>query len=269
MTNAPYRDRFHLAKSIAKSAGRKTLDYFQTDRFEVIRKGDGSPLTVADQETERFLRDEIAKNFPDDEIMGEEFGHTPGDSGFKWVLDPIDGTRSFIHGVPLYGTMVAVIDQRDMKSPKAVIGAIHIPGLNEGIYASTGQGAWHYQGDAEPVRASVSDNKSLADSIFVTTGMETFFERDAADKFVDLSRAVEFSRTWGDVYGYLLVATGRAEAMVDPALNIWDAAAVQPIIEEAGGIFTDWKNRPTFDGGDAIGSNGQFHQQILDILTSN
>jgi histidinol-phosphatase len=166
----------------------------------------------------------------------------------------------------LYGTMVAVLDERDPDNKKAVIGAIHVPGLNEGIYAATGSGAWHYQGAAEPVRAQVSKTSELSQSVFVTSGFESFLQRDVPDVFVELSRKVEFGRTWGDVYGYMMVATGRAEAMIDPCLSIWDAAAVQPIIEEAGGRFTDWKNCPTYDSGDAIGSNGVIHDEWLRCL---
>jgi len=138
--------------------------------------------------------------------------------------------------------------------------------LNEGVYAATGSGAWHYRGEAEPVRAQVSTVTELSKSVFVTSGMESFLERGIPEKFAELSRQVEFGRTWGDVYGYMLVATGRAEVMLDPCLSIWDAAAVQPIIEEAGGRFSDWENQPTYDSGDAIGSNGLVHDELLRCL---
>ena len=203
--------RLELAKQLARSAGQLTLKYFQTDRFEVIRKSDGSPVTIADQETETYLRSEILHAFPQDEIVGEEFGVSPGSSGFCWALDPIDGTKSFISGVPLYGTMVAVLDERDPAQRTAIIGAIHIPGLDEGIFAATGQGAWHYRGDGAPARAMVSQTRELSDSVFVTSSIEGFQKRGATRPFLSLASQVRFARTWGDVYGYLLVATGRAD----------------------------------------------------------
>ncbi len=260
--------RLLLAKTIAQQAGQLTLEYFQTDRFEVDRKQDGSPLTIADQEAERLLRAEIHKAFPDDAIVGEEFGHTPGKSGFCWVLDPIDGTKSFISGVPLYGTMVGVVQgEEGNRDRRSVIGSVYIPGLDEGIFASIGNGAWHYRGENEPAKARVSSKDRLSDSVFVTSEAEPFLERGAGKEYHQLVESVYFSRTWGDVYGYMLVATGRVEVMVDASLNVWDAAAVQPIIEEAGGRFTDWKGVPSIDSGDALGSNGLIHDDVLRILS--
>ena len=176
MNNSEHDSRLALAKTISRQAGRLTLKYFQTDDFEVNRKQDGSPLTIADQESEKFLRAEIHKAFPHDAIVGEEFGETPGNSGFCWVLDPIDGTKSFISGVPLYGTMVGVVTENGVdKGPrKSVIGAVYFPGLDEGIYAMVGNGAWYFRGDDQPTPARVSQTSQLADSVFVTSEVEMF-----------------------------------------------------------------------------------------------
>lgn len=264
MTKIELGKRLAFAKQIAKSAGQLTLEYFQTDRFEVIRKGDGSPLTIADQEAEKFLRGAIKEMFPEDSIVGEEFGDTEGESEFTWVLDPIDGTKSFISGVPLYGTMVAVVHgNSDPKVRKSVVGSVYFPGLDLGIFASQGGGAWSYEGEGEPVAARVSQTSNLNDSVLVTSQVETFGKRDASDLYRQLSESVYFCRTWGDAYGYYLVATGRVEVMIDPMLNIWDAAAVQPIIEEAGGRFTDWADAERIDAGEAIGSNGLVHGEVI------
>ena len=268
MSDSNLQKRLELANVIAKSAGQLTLNYFQTDRFDVIRKGDGSPLTIADQEAEKFLRQAIQEAYPDDSIVGEEFGETAGQSAesseYTWILDPIDGTKSFISGVPLYGTMVAVEKATDEKIPRqSVIGSAYFPGLDIGIYASRGSGAWSFEGDGQPVAAKVSQTSSLADSVLVTSQVETFNERSAADVYQELSQAVYFSRTWGDVYGYYLVATGKVEVMIDPILNIWDAAAVQPIIEEAGGRFTDWAGVNRMDAGESIGTNGLVHDEVI------
>jgi len=265
MSDPQIDSRLKLAIEIAREAGRQTLAYFQKG-VEAERKGDQSPVTVADREAEQFLRGEISAAFPDDAILGEEFPAKPGTSGYRWIVDPIDGTKSFISGVPLYGTMVAVEHEG-----KAVVGVVEMPALDERIYAARGSGAWHSRGDEQPVAARVSTAKSLSEGTFVTTQVSTFADRALAnddkslDAFFRLEKAAYITRTWGDCYGYLLVATGRALATVDPIMNVWDAAAVQPIMEEAGGTFTDWKGEPTIHSGEAIGTNGHVLEEILAV----
>ena len=268
MNESEQSQRYELAQKIAKSAGKVTLNWFQTDQFEVEKKADRSPLTIADRESETHLREQIAKHFPDDSIVGEEFGVTEGSSPWRWILDPIDGTKSFISGVPLYGTMVAVdraiegsSDQRE-----CLIGSVYIPGLDEGIHALKGQGAWHFRGDQPAVRASASKTTNIADAVLATSEVETFNEIEQDGLWDRLAGEVWYCRTWGDVYGYLLLATGRIEVMVDPILNIWDAAAVQPIVVEAGGKFTDFNGQPKIDTGNAIASNGPFHDRLLELI---
>jgi histidinol-phosphatase len=253
--------RLELAISAGKEAGRLTLRYFQQDNFEVERKSDTSPVTIADRSAEQLLRERIAAAFERDGIIGEEFGTSAGTSGFNWILDPIDGTKSFISGVPLYGTMVAVEHER-----RALVGFVYIPGLNEGVFASAGQGCRHFRGDEQPRSCRVSKKTRLADSLFVTSQVDTFAKRGAMVTFEALQKAAYITRTWGDCYGYLLVATGRAELMVDPILNVWDAAAVQPIVEEAGGTFTDWKGSSTIHAGEAVATNGLIRDEVLRLL---
>ena len=261
--------RLQLAKEIAKSAGQVTLKYFQTDQFDVMKKGDGSPLTIADQEAEKHLRAKIKEAFPDDSIVGEEFSETTGESEFCWILDPIDGTKSFISGVPLYGTMVAVEKKQPAGQPRqSVIGSVYFPGLDLGIFASKDQGAWAFEGTGTPTKAQVSTKSQLSDSVLVTSAVESFGKRNAHAVYQELAKSVYFCRTWGDVYGYYLVATGRVEVMVDPMLNIWDAAAVQPIIVEAGGRFTDWAGNDLIDAGESIGSNGLVHPSVIELTRS-
>ena len=269
MSQSESTDRYDLAQRIAKSAGKITLNRFQTDKFEVEKKADRSPLTVADRESETHLREQIAQHFPDDAIVGEEFGVTEGNSGWRWILDPIDGTKSFIAGVPLYGTMVAVdraIENSDQR--ECLIGSVYIPGLDEGLHAMAGQGAWHFRGDADPVRAAVSSNRQISDAVLATSEIETFDETGQSELWDRLANEVYFCRTWGDVYGYLLLATGRIDVMVDPILNIWDAAAVMPIVQEAGGTFTDFNGEVKIDTGSAIASNGPFHDRLLELIRS-
>ena len=252
--------RAQLARRAAKQAGQLTLQYFQQDNYQVDRKEDDSPVTIADREAEELLRQIISDAFPDDAILGEELPETPGTSGFRWILDPIDGTKSFITGVPLYGTLVAV----EYESV-SVIGVILIPALGECVWAARGQGAWFQRNDEPPVPAKVSTTESLQQSTFLTTQIDSFQSDQRRAAFEKLQAAARITRTWGDCYGYLLVATGRAEVMVDPEMNLWDAAALQPILEEAGGSFTDWQGTATIHSGEGIATNGHVAQQVLAI----
>ncbi len=252
--------RLSLARQAARDAGQLTLKYFRSDRFTVQRKDDDSPVTIADHEAEKLLREQIEGAFPDDAIVGEEFGQREGESGYRWILDPIDGTTAFISGVPLYGTLVGVeFNQR------SIAGVIYIPPLDECVYAGVGRGAWYVQGTGPPAAARVSSCESLADGLFVTSQIDLYEKRDAWQAFRELQRRAYITRTWGDCYGYLLVATGRAEVMVDPSMRVWDAAALQPILEEAGGTFTDWQGHRTIYHGEGIGTNRRVLEEVLTV----
>ena len=260
MTNSDDLDqRLDLARSAAAEAARLTLRYFRTG-VDVERKSDDSPVTIADREAEQLLRQRIGDAFPQDGILGEEFPEVEGSSGYRWILDPIDGTKSFISGVPLYGTMVGV-----EYGGRSLIGAVVIPGTGESIYAATGQGARYQIGDSAPAAAHVSNCSELSSGLFLSSQLDSFRERGAWDAYIRLESEAWITRTWGDCYGYLLVATGRAVAMVDPIMSVWDAAALQPIMEEAGGTFTDWSGKPDIHAGEGIGTNGLVLQQVLSI----
>ena len=256
-------DRLQLAIEIARQAGSLTLQYFQQDNYRVSQKADDSPVTIADQQAERLLREQIETAFPADGIIGEEFGEQSGTSDYSWVLDPIDGTKSFISGVPLYGTLIGVEHQQ-----QGVIGVIFMPALNEMVYAANGAGAWHVQDGATAQPAQVSAKQDFRDALLVTTQIDSFAQRNALEAFHAMEKLARVTRTWGDCYGYLLVATGRAEIMVDPVMNIWDAAAVQPILSEAGGSFTDWQGKSTIHAGEGIGTNGRLLAEVLQVTAS-
>ncbi len=244
---------------MAREAGRSTLTRFQQLDLSVERKSDDSPVTAADRDAERLMRARIAEWFPDDAIIGEELGTTDGTSEFRWILDPIDGTKSFIGGVPLYSTLVGV-----ERAGEPTIGVIYIPALDEGVYAARGGGALYFRGASSPTPARVS-NRPLPEGIFVTSQVDSFAKRGAHGAFEQLQKAAYVTRTWGDGYGYLLVATGRAELMVDPIMNVWDAAAILPVIEEAGGSFTDWRGQATIRSGEGIATNGRIRDDVLAI----
>jgi len=250
------KDRLLFAYDAAAAAGRVTLEYFGRQDLEVERKADLTPVTAADRAAETELRRLIAAAYPHDAVLGEEFGETAGESGYRWILDPIDGTKSFVQGVPLYGTLVAV-----EQGGRGVVGVIHLPALNETVYAARGLGAHWVRGSDDPRPARVSTVRTLAQGLFLTTSVAPYGERRPV--YDALVNATRLSRGWGDCYGYALVATGRAEVMVDPAMAIWDAAALQPVLEEAGGTFTDWKGEPTIHGGEGIGTNGAVLTEVL------
>jgi histidinol-phosphatase len=255
--------RLELAVAAARKAGDLTLTYFQRDDLGVEIKSDDSPVTVADRGAEQLLRKEIAAAFPHDGILGEEFGEQSGTSGYRWILDPIDGTKSFISGVPLYGTLIGV--EREGRS---VVGVIHIPGLAETAYAAAGGGAWYIKGGAAPRRTYVSKKRELRESVFCTSEVRNFDRVGRRDAYDKLQAAARVSRTWGDAYGYLLVATGRAEVMVDPMMHVWDCAALQPVIEEAGGTFTDWQGTPTIHATQSIATNKVVLDEVLALVRS-
>lgn len=264
MTNlepAQLKDRFEFAALIARQAGELTLELFLSPELDVDRKSDGSPVTAADRGAEELLRKLIIERFPDDAILGEEFGEQDGTSGFRWVLDPIDGTKAFISGVPLYTTLVAVLHDDQPQ-----IGVVFAPAAGEMVYAARGLGCWHTVGTVAPRQCSVSSVSDLAEAVFVTTSVKAFTTYRAPDGrpvYDRLQAACRVTRTWGDAFGYLLVATGRAEIMVDPEVNLWDIAALPPIIEEAGGKFMDWKGESTVHNREAIATNGLLAEAVL------
>jgi histidinol phosphatase-like enzyme (inositol monophosphatase family) len=261
---------------LAVAAGRTTLKYFRTDRYQVERKRDKSPVTAADKEAEQVVRDMISHRFPVDAILGEEFGVVAGDSQYEWIIDPIDGTKSFISGVPLYSTLVGMTE-----GGVPVIGVIAIPALGELIIAAKGLGAWYgskplnsmgaepsvFEAELVPmVRAKVSTQPRLEDGLLLTSQADNFARRHAQSAYSRLESAAYITRTWGDGYGYLMVATGRAEVMIDPIVNPWDVAAVAPVVMEAGGRFSTWSGAYDIRESHCIGSNGLVHDQVLDVL---
>lgn len=255
------KNRLDFAVRAARRAGRLTLDYFRRDDLAVEHKADNSPVTVADRLAEQSLRKQIGEQFPSDAILGEEFDDMPGTTGFRWILDPIDGTQSFVHGVPLFSTLVAV--EHDGES---ILGVICLPALDQCVYAADGLGAWQISGDSTPTPAKVSQKSTLSEGLFVTSEVDGFSEIGRHDVYLRLQSAARVCRTWGDGYGYAMVATGRAELMVDPIMAVWDAGPLLPIMREAGGTFTDWKGQPTMHSGQGIATNGLILDEVLSLI---
>lgn len=252
-----HKARLAVALDVARSAGDVGLHYFRSQRFNVETKSDGSPVTIADKECETHLRRAIESAFPSDGILGEEFPEKIGTSGYRWVIDPIDGTASFIHGVPLYGVLVGV--EREMRS---VAGVVHMPALNETGYACRGGGTYFIERGEQPRRTMVTETSQLAQATVCITGFEYFARSGRQRLITDLGTSCRRLRGWSDCYSHLLVATGRVDGVVDPVMNPWDSAASIVVVEEAGGRYTDFQGNATAHGGDALISNGAIHEEL-------
>lgn len=253
----PHRSLLEFAVEVAWRAGRVTLAHYQTG-ISAEAKPDHSPVTVADRTAEQLMRELIENRFPADAILGEEFGESRAGASRRWILDPIDGTRSFIHGVPFYGVLLAVEDDGE-----PVLGVIHFPVLDETVYAAVGEGCW-WNGR----RAIVSDTTRMEHALALTTSYEGIENAGFGQGWNRVRSRAGLTRTWGDCYGHALVATGRADGMFDPVMSIWDAAALKPIIEEAGGIFTDWHGNNTHAGGSAISTNTALGREFRALANS-
>lgn len=253
MAEPSLRELLDVAMEAAYLAGRRTLAYFNSGVTPEF-KADNTPVTIADREAEQILRERIARSFPDHAILGEEYGATAGTAPYRWIIDPIDGTKSFVAGVPLYGVLVGV-EVRGVPS----VGVIYLPPLGEMVAAANSLGCtWN----GRP--CGVSGVADLADAQVVTSSIISCQRR--SDAFDQLTERTRVQRTWGDAFGYALVATGRAEIMLDPVVNPWDVSPMLPILREAGGHFTDWRGTATVHGGDGVATNGALHGAVLDIL---
>jgi histidinol phosphatase-like enzyme (inositol monophosphatase family) len=248
-------ERVAPAAELARITGTVALRHYRTN-LTVETKSDGSPVTVADRAAEAAARAWVQSRFPQDGILGEELGEERAGAARRWIIDPIDGTKAFVRGTPLWGSLVALCE-----GERVLAGAAYFPAVDELVAAARGAGCW-----CTGSRCRVSAVSALADATVLTTD-ERFPENpERAPGFRALARAASVSRTWGDCFGYLLVATGRAEVMSDGTMSVWDAAALQPIIEEAGGVFTDWSGVPTAFGGSAVATNRALADEVRAVL---
>jgi len=249
------RELLDFAIDVAVEAGDLTLRYFG-GVVSHDAKGDGSPVTVADREGERLIRTRVGKRYPDHGVLGEELGESNPGARVRWILDPIDATRSFMRGVPLYGVLVGIEVE---ETP--VVGVAHFPPLRETVAAGRGLGC-----TLNGASCRVSSVSRLEDALVLTTDVERILSRPEGAGWRRLQKRAAFSRTWGDCYGHALVATGRAEVMVDPVMNPWDAGPFLTLITEAGGRFTSREGVQTIHGGSGISTNGTLHDEVLGEL---
>lgn len=257
MTPVPPRVLLDAVREVAQLAAQVAMAQYRT-ALAVELKGDGSPVTVADRAAETAAREWISARFPSDGIVGEEFGDTRPDAARRWFVDPIDGTKSFVRGVPLWGTLIGVVE-----GDQVLAGAVCCPAADELVCAARGEGAfWNDQ------RCAVSTTAVLSDATVLVTDERAYGDVAKRDGWRQLAERAAIARSWGDCYGYVLVATGRADVMVDPKMNPWDAAAVLPIIEEAGGVFTDYAGHRTAFGGDVIATNAALRLEARRALNA-
>jgi histidinol-phosphatase len=261
MSQPDLREIMDFSVETAQLAGALTLGYFNA-RTPVEWKADRSPVTQADRGAEQRIRERIERYYPTHGILGEEFGEKPASDATcpaRWILDPIDGTFSFIHGVPLYSVLIGF-----EWAGRMLAGVIHMPALRETVYAARGLGCY-----LDGRRARVSDTANLEHATLLTGGGKMFDKTGRGGAFDAMRKACGVHRSWCDGYGYALVATGRADISLDAAMNIWDIAALVPVIEEAGGRITDWSGRADHRAKDTLATNGRLHDASLALLAAD
>jgi histidinol phosphatase-like enzyme (inositol monophosphatase family) len=245
------------AVAVSRAAGALTLRWFASDSLTVDAKGDGTPVTQADRAAERLVRERLADTHPEDAVLGEEEDDQPGSSGRTWIVDPIDGTKAFTRGIPLYSSLLAVVDEHG-----PAIGVIDLPALGHTVWAGRGLGCFL---DGRPAR--VSDRVEAAEAVLSSSDFTGWGD----EALLAVKHAGFQLRTWGDGFGYAMVATGAIEAMVDPAVSLWDVAPMPVILHEAGGRFTDTAGlEPTLTPGrpaSGVATNGHVHDRVVRCLT--
>ena len=254
-STAELKTRLEVALEASWRAGRITLEYYQAGPT-VHTKMDGSPVTQADLRAEQEIRRMLAEYFPQDAMVGEEGEKDLSRPGGTWYIDPIDGTRSFICGVPFYGVLLAFEAQGEV-----LLGVVNFPALSEVVWAARGEGCyWNGR------RARVSTTAHLQEATLLITDFHEMEKLGYGAPWRQLCASTKLQRTWGDVYGHVLVATGRAEIMIDPRMNVWDCGPLLPILAEAGGRFTDWSGAATIHGENAFSTNGLLHEHVQKFL---
>jgi len=249
-----------LAHVLADQADSISMERFRAQDLTVETKPDLTPVTDADRAVEEQLRITLSRARTRDAVLGEEFGST-GHGSRRWVLDPIDGTKNFVRGVPVWATLIALFD-----GDEPVVGMVSAPALNRRWWAAKDVGAWTGRRLESATRCRVSAVTSLADASLTYSSLSGWEERGVLDGFLDLTRSVWRTRAYGDFWSYVLLAEGAVDIACEPEVSLWDLAALDVIVREAGGRFTDLSGRRTPDGGSAVSSNGLLHGAALSLL---
>lgn len=248
-------DKFKsFSKYLAYRSGEIIRNYFRTD-FRIESKEDLSPVTIADKKSEEVMRELIVKEFPDHGILGEEFGHHNETAEYKWILDPIDGTKSFICGAITFGTLIALT-----KKGEPILGVINQPVLKHFLYGDNRIAELNDQ------RVKVRTCQRIEDSVLVTTDILNIGEYQNLEKFNELINRAKLYRGWGDCYGYYLLATGYIDIMIDPIMSVWDTMALVPVVRGAGGIITDYQGKDVLKGDSVIATSPGIHSEVVKAL---
>ena len=248
------REYLDFVRELAAASGKIIRKYYRTP-IDVAEKTDHTPVTIADRESEILMREMIRARFPEHGILGEEMEIVQPEAEFTWVLDPIDGTKNFVSGTPLFGTLIALL-----RDGWPILGAINNPILNQ-LLVGDGDQAWI---NGEPARVRVCT--AIEDATLLVTSHWNVSRHRNGPAFEALSRRARLYRSWGDCYGYSLVATGFADIMIDPAMHVWDVAALIPVVEGAGGVITDYYGGDPMSGEGAVATAGPLHDEVIRAL---
>ena len=249
----------HLAMDLADAADAITMRHYQSATLSVRTKTDTTPVSEADEAVERMIRERLSAERPDDGIVGEEFG-TSGATSRRWILDPIDGTKNYVRGIPVWGTLIGIEE-----NGRIAAGVISAPAMGRRWWASRGEGAFvRALGMTRAIRASAID--TLEEAHLTYDSVTDFDLHGGAVRFLSLMRRCTRSRGFGDFWAHMLVAEGAVEIAIEPSVAIWDMAPVQIIVEEAGGRFTDMAGNARIDGGSAVSTNGLVHDAVLEYF---
>ena len=256
-----FSEDMRLAHVLADQADSISMERFKAQDLKVETKPDLTPVTDADRAVEEQLRITLSRARTRDAVQGEEMG-TTGHGSRRWVLDPIDGTKNFVRGVPVWATLIGLMD-----GDEVVVGVVSAPALSRRWWAARGGGAWTGRSLTKASRCRVSAVTKLADASFSYSSLAGWDEQGRLDGFLGLARSVWRTRAYGDFWSHVLVAEGAVDISAEPQVSLWDLAALQVIIEEAGGTFTNLAGQPTPDGGSAVSTNGLLHAEVLDLLS--
>jgi histidinol-phosphatase len=241
----------------AYEAGKLTLGYFGTEAARPEFKADDTPVTVADREAETLIRERIGARYPRHAVLGEEYGEDEGSGAdYRWVVDPIDGTKSFVRGVPLYGVLIGLEIEGVCE-----VGAAYFPAIDEMVCAATGEGCYR-----NGRRTSVSTTRSLAQGMVTFTDADSFEEHGRSAAWQRIRSSAGGTRGWSDAYGHALVATGRVDLMLDPIINPWDCGPFPPILREAGGYFGDWSGNESIYAGEAMSTTRSLLPEVVRLV---
>lgn len=270
-TNSEIQSRLELALDATFNAGKSIAEFYFAMAIDVVWKGDGSPVTQADERAENILRERIGKVFPDDAIIGEEHEAAEGTSGYRWIIDPLDGTEAFIRKIPIFGTLVGLEHNGEM-----VAGIVFMPAQREMAWASRGQGCWWVQdttgaNDMETmkeraIRAQVSPQSDVSQAMICTTGQGAFHRSGRVGEFLKLREATRKDRGFGHCWSHLLVATGRMDISIEPKIKSWDIAPFAALLAESGGKLTDFAGVETVESGNVVCSNGKLHADAISAI---